>query len=50
MSGDLADAGRVGDASQRGRDTLVTDRPIVFDQKVFDAQPIRSMVGDPVIK
>jgi len=50
MGGDVADASHVGDAAQRGRDALVADRSIVFDQKVIGAQPGRSVVGDPVIK
>ncbi len=50
MGGDVADTGHVGDAAQRSRHALVADRSIVFDQKVIGAQPVRSVVGDPVIK
>ena len=31
MGGDVANAGRVGDAPQCGRDAVVTDRSVVFD-------------------
>ncbi|BCO34927.1 hypothetical protein MHEC_27950 [Mycobacterium heckeshornense] len=50
MRGDVADAGRARDAAQRRSDAVMANRPSVFDQKVIGAQPIGSMVGDPVIK
>ena len=50
VGGDVADAGNVGDASQRGGDAVTTYRSIVFEQKAIGAQAIRSVVGDPVVE
>ena len=50
MGGDVADPGNVGDVSQRGGDAVTTYRSIVFEQKAIGAQPMWSVLGDPVVE
>ena len=50
VGGDVADAGGVAQMPQRLGDTVVTDRPVVFEQKTIGAQPGGPVVGDPVVE
>ena len=50
VGGDVADAGDLAQVPQRLGDTVVTDRPIVFEQKMIGAQSVGAVVGDPVVE
>jgi hypothetical protein len=50
VGGDVADAGLVGEAVQRGGYAQGGDRSVAFDQQPVGAPPGGTVVGDPVVE